>query len=137
MLNDREFRQLLDHFERPWSGYRRVRKGVKKRIRRHMAQLGCPTMDAYLARIDTRLNERQACERLLLVTISRFFRDTQLWHHLHRQLMPRIIEEFCAPLRLWSAGCACGEEAYGLAILWASLPAAPRVELLATSQPAH
>jgi chemotaxis methyl-accepting protein methylase len=46
--------------------------------------------------------------------------------------MPHLIREFSAPVRLWSAGCACGEEAYGLAILWASLPAAPRLELLAT-----
>ena len=33
MLNDEEFRLLLDHLDRPWKGYRKVRKGVKKRLR--------------------------------------------------------------------------------------------------------
>ncbi len=36
MLDDQAFRQLLDYFDRPWSGYRKVRKGVMKRIRRQI-----------------------------------------------------------------------------------------------------
>ena len=39
MLSDTEFRSLLEHLSRPWAGYRKVRKGVKKRVRRHMRDL--------------------------------------------------------------------------------------------------
>jgi chemotaxis protein methyltransferase CheR len=39
-MDDRAFQQLLDFFGLSWSGYKKVRKGVKKRIARHMEQLG-------------------------------------------------------------------------------------------------
>jgi len=38
-MNDEQFRQLLDYFQYSWAGYRKVRKGVKKRISRHMQGL--------------------------------------------------------------------------------------------------
>ncbi|MDJ0784278.1 MAG: CheR family methyltransferase [Desulfosarcinaceae bacterium] len=132
MLSDGDFRQLLTYLDRPWEGYRRVRKGVKKRVRRHMLQLGCQTMTSYLERISSQPAERSACERLMLVTISRFFRDAQLWRHLHQRLIPRLVAENPAPLRFWSAGCACGEEAYSLAMVLASMEECPAVDILAT-----
>ena len=46
-MDDLQFRQLLDYFCYSWDGYRRVRKGVKKRISRHMQQLGCRSVDEY------------------------------------------------------------------------------------------
>jgi hypothetical protein len=55
MLSDNEFRRLLDHIDRPWSGYRKVRKGVMKRLRRHMTVLACPSIQAYLE--DKQANE--------------------------------------------------------------------------------
>lgn len=132
MLSDEAFRRLLNDYDRSWDGYRKVRKGVKKRIRRRMAAIGCRDAAAYLELIASCPDEWRVCERLLLVTISRFFRDRSLWRYLEERLLPRLIERFPAPLRLWSAGCACGEEAYSLAIVWASLPAAPPLDLLAT-----
>jgi chemotaxis methyl-accepting protein methylase len=132
MLSDEKFRQLLACCERPWSGFRKVRKGVKKRVRRRMVALGCTDTAAYLKLVAASPAEKRACEQLLLVTISRFFRDQRLWRYLQETLLPRLIREFSAPLRFWSAGCACGEEAYSLAILWALMPPAPRLELIAT-----
>ena len=48
MLSDDEFRRVIGFFDRPWCGYRKIRKGVKKRIRRHMEELGCTSVDSYL-----------------------------------------------------------------------------------------
>lgn len=48
MLGDDSLRRLLEHLNRPWAGFRRVRRGVKKRVRRHMTALGCTTIDDYL-----------------------------------------------------------------------------------------
>ena len=45
MLNDRDFFNLLEYWNRPWAGFRKVRKGMKKRIRRHMVELGCSTIE--------------------------------------------------------------------------------------------
>lgn len=119
MLSDNEFRTLLQHFGRPWSGYRKVRKGVKKRLRRHMIQLGCTSVETYLQALKDQPDQQEICEKCLLVTISRFWRDRQLWEFLRHHLLPEINRSFESPIHAWSAGCACGEEAYSLAMAWA------------------
>ncbi|KPJ75863.1 MAG: hypothetical protein AMJ54_13690 [Deltaproteobacteria bacterium SG8_13] len=121
MLADDSFRQLLDHFDRSWSGYRKVRKGVKKRLYRHMQQLGCRRMSDYLAVLEKDRHSRRMCEQLLTVSISRFFRDRPLWDCLARNLLPEMAARYPQRLTIWSAGCACGEEAYSFQIVWARL----------------
>jgi chemotaxis protein methyltransferase CheR len=132
MLSDTEFRQLLEHLDRPWAGFRKVRKGVKKRIRRHMAELGCSTIEQYLRVLPRRPGARAACEQCLRVTISRFFRDRQLWQALGERILPDLVTRFSPPIRIWSAGCACGEEPYSLAILWEELGRPAALDLVAT-----
>jgi chemotaxis methyl-accepting protein methylase len=136
MLSDDEFRQLLDFLDRPWAGFRKVRKGVKKRVRRHMEQLECSTLKRYLSIIESDPLARVACEQCLRVTISRFFRDKGLWENLERRLLPEIMDRFPDSVKIWSAGCANGEEAYTLAMVLEELAsphqAAPRLEILAT-----
>jgi chemotaxis protein methyltransferase CheR len=132
MLSDDEFRKLLYYLDRPWAGYRKVRKGVKKRVRRHMEQLGCRTIEAYLKRLEVHPEEKVHCERCLIVTISRFFRDAQLWRVLEDRLLPQLISDVEPPIRIWSAGCAGGEEPYSLAILWNLIGGPPTLQLLAT-----
>ena len=132
MLNDDDFSHILRYFDRPWAGYRKVRKGVKKRIRRHMTELGCNTVETYLQILSSHPEARMHCEQRLLVTISRFFRDNKLWPYLQACIMPELANRFHAPIRIWSAGCACGEEPYSLAIAWQSLAHPPPLELLAT-----
>lgn len=132
MLSDDEFRQLLEALNRPWAGYRKVRRSVKKRVRRHMEKLGCNTVGNYLQQLSLSPEEKAICEESLLVTISRFFRDRRLWQILKERLLPHLIQAFEAPIRIWCAGCACGEEPYSLAILWSLLENSPAVELMAT-----
>jgi len=52
-MNDEQFLKLLNYFSFSWAGYRKVRKGVKKRIARHMTESGCLDMDAYIHRLET------------------------------------------------------------------------------------
>ena len=132
MLSDNEFRTLLDHLDRPWSGYRKVRKGVKKRLRRHMQALGCATIEGYIARLAHDHRARAVCEAGLRVTISRFFRDRQLWQRLADEILPDLVRRFSSPIRIWSAGCACGEEPYSLAMAWNEIAPAAKLHLLAS-----
>jgi len=132
MFTDEQFRILLAYLDRPWDGFRKVRRGVKKRVRRHMEELGCTTMDSYIREMERRPEVRAECERRLMVTISRFFRDRQLWQVLKERLLPDLANRCQAPIRIWSAGCACGEEPYSLAMVWNSLPDSPALQLLAT-----
>jgi chemotaxis methyl-accepting protein methylase len=121
MLADDSFRQLLDFFDLSWSGYRKVRRGVKKRIFRHMQQLDCRHVADYLDRLKSDRQCRIRCEQLLTVSISRFFRDRQLWETLESKLLPEMAARFTKRLTVWSAGCASGEEAYSVKILWTRL----------------
>jgi chemotaxis protein methyltransferase CheR len=136
MLSDDEFRRLLKHLDRPWDGFRKVRKGVKKRVRRHMQTLECTGIDAYLDLLKRSQEASAECQRCLMVTISRFFRDRMLWDHLQARVLPGLIKRFPDRLTAWSAGCANGEEPYTLAMIWerldATLPSAPILEILAT-----
>jgi len=117
-MDDNEFRQLLARFGLSWDGYRKVRKGVKKRLYRHMHRLGCTTVQAYFLALDEDNKTRQECERLMTVSISRFFRDQRLWQYLEKETLPAIMRDYEKGMRVWSAGCALGEEVYSFKILW-------------------
>lgn len=83
-----------------------------------MHQLRCRTMQAYLLELDRNEDARKELERLMTVAISRFFRDRRLWEILGDRILPAMIEEAKVGVKVWSAGCACGEEVYSLKILW-------------------
>jgi chemotaxis protein methyltransferase CheR len=135
-MDDRAFKELLDFFGFSWSGYKKVRKGVKKRIARHMEQLGCRHVDAYIAALKNRDTLRSECEQLMTVSISRFFRDHGLWETLLRDILSGLIDRDITPVNIWSAGCASGEEVYSLKIVWETLSRQfdelPMMEILAT-----
>lgn len=120
-MNDHQFRQLLNYLGRSWEGYRKVRKGVKKRICRHIQQLGCRSADSYLAALDQSDAARQECERLMTVSVSRFFRDKILWETLRTDILPGMIKKNPGRFNVWSAGCARGEEVYTFKIVWLGL----------------
>jgi chemotaxis methyl-accepting protein methylase len=135
-MHDNQFRQLLDYFQFSWAGYRKVRKGVKKRISRHMQQVQCAAMNEYLVLLETHAKERQECERRMAVSISRIFRDRKLWLDLENEILPCLIEAQNEKLKVWSAGCARGEEVYSFMIVWDRISTRfkrlPKLEMIAT-----
>lgn len=135
-MDDGDFRSVLDAFGLSWRGYRKVRKGAKRRLARMMASCEAASVAVLVERC--RLDEtlREEALRALVVPISRFFRDRRLWVVLETELLPGLIRWCGDPLRVWSAGCARGEEVYSLKILWHELAAhgacLPSLELWAT-----
>jgi chemotaxis methyl-accepting protein methylase len=125
------FRQLLDRLGYSWAGYRKVRRGVQRRITRHMEQLGCREISDYLEIISQDEATLAECERRMTVPISRFFRDRRVWEVLGHDVLPRLLERTAGTVRVWSAGCAGGEEIYSFKILWESIrPRGERVPVL-------
>lgn len=116
-MDDLQFRRLLHHLGLSWTGYRKVRKGVKKRVSRHMVALNCSNMAQYLIELDRSKEVRDECDRLMTVSISRFFRDKGMWEFLLAEILPGLIEENPEKISVWSAGCASGEEVYSLKII--------------------
>jgi chemotaxis protein methyltransferase CheR len=94
-----------------WSGFRKVRGHVRKRIGRRMAELGLADLAAYRTWLDTHGEEWAVLDAACRISISRFYRDRGLWQFLEGNL-PTVPE-----IRAWCAGCTAGEEPYTLAIL--------------------
>ena len=137
-MDDDQFRMLLEYLDYSWPGYRKVRKGVKKRIRRHMQQIYCRDISAYLKILDWQPVRRLECELLMTVSISRFFRDRRLWEMLESRWLPDIIAINQKKLKVWSAGCGCGQEPYSFKIVWEhlkkNLDPLPPIEIMATDR---
>lgn len=117
-----------------WSGFRKPRRQVCKRVVRRMGELGLRSTEAYLEHLERHPEEWRMLDRLCRVTISRFRRDRGLWRRLEDEVLPSLAEGLAAGgggrLLCWSAGCASGEEPFTLSILWHRRFAAdhPRVE---------
>ena len=97
-----------------------------------MKSLGCSSIEEYLDVLDQNRAEQEVLQFFLRITISRFFRDRELWSALTAYVFPFLLEQNDA-LKIWCAGCSCGEEVYSLKILhqmhWA---ACSSIEILAT-----
>jgi len=117
-MNDKHFRQLLDELGYSWQGYRRVRKGVIKRLVHHMRQLDIRDVDGYLQRIRSEPDIRREARRLMTVSISRFFRDPPVWNCIETKLVPELLSRGPAVVTAWFAGCSLGQEVYSFKMLW-------------------
>ena len=120
-MDDEGFRQLLNRFGYSWKGYRRVRKGVKRRLSRHMQQLGCRSLEEYLRCLESDGGLQRQFTNVMSVSVSRFFRDRALWKIMEEHIVPGIVRENEDRVRVLSIGCACGEEVYSFKIIWKGL----------------
>ncbi len=111
----------LPQLDLRWAGFRKVRRQVCKRIARRLDKLGLADLDAYRVRLANDPAEWSALDAMCRVTISRFYRDRGVFQTLARSVLPNLADEARAQDRdvaCWSAGCASGEEAYTLKIIW-------------------
>jgi two-component system CheB/CheR fusion protein len=91
---------------------------VRRRILRRMAINRLRTLDDYLDKIKDSELELEALKEDLLIKVTRFFRDPEIFEILNQDIFPRLLDGRDAkhPLRVWVPGCASGEEVYSLAI---------------------
>jgi two-component system CheB/CheR fusion protein len=97
---------------------------IRRRLMRLMAAVNCGSLAEYLRYLNTHPDAYQRLVSSFLIKVTGFFRDPPLFRYLQETILPELIKdarETQAELRLWSAGCATGEEAYSLAILLAEL----------------
>lgn len=113
----------LPRLQLRWSGYRKVRRTVCKRLRRRLRQLGLDELRAYAILLEQDPLEREKLDAFCRIPISRFFRDRRVFEFLGRRSLPDLARKAQARgdriVRCWSAGCASGEEPYSLRITWA------------------
>ena len=87
---------------------------------------GCRTRASIVIRAIRTTSKRTRAEftelfNTILINVTAFFRDAQMWEYIASDVIPRILQlrQGDASIRVWSAGCSSGEEAYSLAMLLA------------------
>ncbi len=93
---------------------------IKRRIASRIRAAGLPGPQPYYALLLDDPQEQQQLLEALTVHVSQFFRNPTTYDLLERQVLPELLERARAgkaKLRIWSVGCATGEEPYSLAML--------------------
>jgi len=100
-----------------FSGYKPAT--ILRRLKGRMTATARTSLSAYGAYLEAEPEEYARLVSSMLIKVTEFFRDPKVWDYVRERILPAMIEEAHAEgreLRLWSAGCATGEEAYSLAI---------------------
>jgi two-component system, chemotaxis family, CheB/CheR fusion protein len=94
---------------------------VHRRIERRMAIHQIATIDEYVRYLQQAPAEGETLFRDILIGVTNFFRDPDAFRAVEEQIIPRLFigKSPNSVIRVWSAGCSTGEEAYSLAILLA------------------
>ncbi|GAB2476155.1 CheR family methyltransferase [Jatrophihabitans fulvus] len=116
---DPSFERLLVHLKESrgfdFTGYKRA--SLMRRVRHQMQQVGDETFDDYYDRLQVDPGEFTALFNTILINVTGFFRDAETWDHLASSVLPTLLDAAGdGPIRVWSAGCASGQEAYSLAM---------------------
>ena len=95
---------------------------VMRRIARRMAHLSVDSLAEYARRLEHDAAEVQTLARELLINVTQFFRDTEVFTELETKVLPALVARVGQEqLRVWVPGCSSGQEAYTLAMLLTEL----------------
>ncbi|MBD2464439.1 protein-glutamate O-methyltransferase CheR [Oscillatoria sp. FACHB-1407] len=136
---------LLDYLkcnrECDLTGYKR--STLMRRFRHRMQQLNLYSYSNYLRFLQDCPNEHLALLDEVLINFTGFFRDRHTWEYLATEVIPSIVASKSSnePIRVWSAGCATGQEVCSLLILLAEIlgleACLERVQFYATDADVH
>src|SRR5213082_291434 len=120
-----EFEGLLAYLQHnngfDFTGYRRPT--LARRICRRMDLLGIQDFPTYRAYLMAHSEEFVPLLKTVLINVTSFFRDAPAWNFLAHRIVPRILDakKDNEPIRVWSAGCASGEEVYTITMILAEV----------------
>lgn len=120
---DPQFEALLRYIQESrgmdFRGYKRT--SLRRRLTIRMEAAGVADFAAYQAHLEAHPGEFEDLLNTVLINVTSFFRDADAWEVLKNQVVPQIIADADGdrPIRIWSVGCASGEEPYSLAMLFA------------------
>jgi len=120
-VQDAAFEALLQFLKRTrgfdFTGYKRA--SLERRFRRRMDAIECESFGDYLDYLEVHPEEYEELFNTLLINVTDFFRNPQVWEHLREEALPAMFAEqrADAPIRVWSAGCSSGEEACTIAMV--------------------
>lgn len=106
---------------------------LEKSIEKRLAATSCATIADYCEYLSVHNGEAEEFYRSLNITYSEFFRNPLTFDVLEQRVLPALIDEKRelgrSEIRIWSAGCAAGQESYSIAILLDELISARKIPL--------
>jgi two-component system, chemotaxis family, CheB/CheR fusion protein len=130
------FERIREHTRIDFSSYKL--STVLRRLHRRMMAVGCDELQAYLHYVEHTPNELELLARDTLISVTEFFRDKEAFRALERHARELVSQSLHEEIRIWVVGCATGEEAYSIAIVFAQQIAQlgpgrhPRLQVFAT-----
>jgi two-component system CheB/CheR fusion protein len=124
-MSDAGFEALLQFLKRSrgfdFTGYKRA--SLERRFKRRLEALDCQSYGDYLDYLEVHPDEFEQLFNTLLINVTSFFRDETAWSALKESVLPDLLGRRSGgePIRIWSAGCASGQEAYSVAMTFAEL----------------
>jgi two-component system, chemotaxis family, CheB/CheR fusion protein len=134
-----DLEQLLTHLKNTrgfdFTSYKRTT--LARRIDKRMTAIDVDSYAAYLDYLEVHQHEFTQLFNAILINVTSFFRDPDTFEFLRTDVIPKVIENAKGgPIRIWSAGCASGEECYSVAMLFAEAMGADtfrdRIKIYAT-----
>ena len=119
MAEDDSFEELIRYLKEvrnfDFTGYKRT--SLARRVDRQMQAIGVESYEAYRDLLEVQPSQFTALFNAILINVTSFFRDVDAWSYLRETLLPDLVRDARRDrIRVWSAGCASGEEAYSLAM---------------------
>jgi two-component system CheB/CheR fusion protein len=117
------FEALLDYLKRTrsfdFSAYKRP--SLVRRVTKRLAEVGAERFEDYIDYLEVHPDEYAHLFNTILINVTAFFRDAHAWEFIAAHVLPYVVnsKQPGDAIRLWSAGCASGEETYTLAMLTA------------------
>jgi two-component system CheB/CheR fusion protein len=121
--DDKDFEALLLYLKQSrgfdFTAYKR--SSLMRRVLVRMQTAGVGSFPEYHDYLQVDPEEFTRLFNTILINVTSFFRDAPTWSTLADSVLPSLLTQMGPgdPIRVWSAGCASGEEAYTLAILLA------------------
>lgn len=114
----RILKNVFDKTGKDFSLYKRPT--MARRIERRMGICKCTSIYEYLSYIYEHPTEAVTLSHELLIGVTRFFRDEDVWENLEKRALRPLMElrkKKPEELRIWCIGCSTGEEVYTLSMI--------------------
>src|SRR5713101_4861526 len=138
--NQKGFDELLDYLRHTrgfdFTAYKRP--SLIRRVQKRMDTVAISDFNEYIDYLEVHPDEFKHLFNTILINVTAFFRDESPWDYLRTTIIPGLAQKRAPDgvIRVWSAGCASGEEAYTIAMLIAEAfgadAFAERVKIYAT-----
>jgi two-component system CheB/CheR fusion protein len=120
---NKEFEALLEQLKQSrgfdFTGYKRTT--LMRRVQKRMQDVGINAFTEYADYLEVHQDEFRSLFNTILINVTSFYRDPEAWEALLETVIKPLAADENRQIRVWSAGCASGEETYTLVMVLAEV----------------